>query len=99
MTWIRTGPALEELARSLESCRAIGLDTESDSLYHHRDKVCLVQIATDRGDAFLVDSLSVDLAPLAPAMADPQLVKELGREGHAAVCRASARAARPNRPV
>ena len=77
MTWIRTKPALEELARSLESCRAIGLDTESDSLYHHRDKVCLVQIASDRGDAFLVDSLAVDLAPLAAAMADPRLVKVL----------------------
>jgi len=77
LTWIRTKPALEELARSLESCRAIGLDTESDSLYHHRDKVCLVQIATDRGDAFLVDSLAVDLAPLAAAMADPRLVKVL----------------------
>ena len=77
MTWIRTKPDLEELARSLESCRAIGLDTESDSLYHHRDKVCLVQIATDRGDAFLIDSLAVDLAPLAAAMADPRLVKVL----------------------
>lgn len=77
MTWIRTKPALEELARSLETCRAIGLDTESDSLYHHRDKVCLVQIATDRGDAFLVDSLAVDLAPLGAAMADPRLVKVL----------------------
>ncbi len=77
MTWIRTKPALEELARSLESCRAIGLDTESDSLYHHRDKVCLVQIATDRGEAFLVDSLAVDLAPLGAAMADERLVKVL----------------------
>ena len=77
MTWIRTQPALEELARSLESCGAIGLDTESDSLYHHRDKVCLVQIATDRGSAFLVDSLAVDLAPLGAAMADPRLVKVL----------------------
>ncbi len=77
MTWIRTKPALEDLARSLEGCRAIGLDTESDSLYHHRDKVCLVQIATDRGDAFLVDSLAVDLAPLAPALSEPRLVKVL----------------------
>jgi ribonuclease D len=77
LIWIRTKPALEELAGSLESCRAIGLDTESDSLYHHRDKVCLVQIATDRGDAYLVDSLAVDLAPLAPALANPRLVKVL----------------------
>jgi len=77
VTWIRTKPALDELLRSLESCRVIGLDTESDSLYHHRDKVCLVQIATDDGRAFLVDSLAVDLAPLGAAMADPRLVKVL----------------------
>ena len=77
MTWIRTREALEDLARSLEGCRAIGLDTESDSLYHHKDKVCLVQIATDRGEAYLVDTLAVDLQPLGPAMARPELVKVL----------------------
>ncbi len=76
--WIRTADALSALARSLEGCRAIGLDTESDSLYHHFEKVCLVQIATDRGEAWLVDTLEVrDLSPLAPALADPGLAKVL----------------------
>jgi ribonuclease D len=77
LSWIRTPQALQELSRSLEGCQSIGLDTESDSLYHHRDKVCLVQLATDRGDAYLIDSLAVDLAPLAAAMASPGLVKVL----------------------
>jgi len=76
--WVRTQEALARLARSLEGCRAIGLDTESDSLYHHFEKVCLVQLATDRGEAYLVDTLAVrDLSPLAPALADPALVKVL----------------------
>jgi ribonuclease D len=76
--WVRTPEALARLARSLDGCRAIGLDTESDSLYHHFEKVCLVQVATDRGEAFLVDPLAVrDLSPLAPALADPALVKVL----------------------
>jgi ribonuclease D len=76
--WVRTTDALDRLARGLEGCRAIGLDTESDSLYHHFEKVCLVQIATDRGEAFLVDPLALrDLSPLAPAMADPRVVKVL----------------------
>jgi ribonuclease D len=76
--WVRTHEALTLLARSLEGCQAIGLDTESDSLYHHFEKVCLVQIATDRGEAFLVDPLAVrELSPLAAAMADPSLVKVL----------------------
>jgi ribonuclease D len=67
VTWIRTEPELRDLVRSLEGCRAIGLDTESDSLYHYRDKVCLLQVASDRGAAFLVDSLAVDLATTASA--------------------------------
>jgi ribonuclease D len=76
--WVRAPEALAELARALQGCRAIGLDTESDSLYHHFDKVCLVQIATDRGQAFLVDTLALrDLSPLAPAMSKPDLVKVL----------------------
>jgi len=76
--WIRTPEALAEAVRALEGCRAIGLDTESDSLYHHFEKVCLLQLASDRGDAWLVDTLEVrDLSALAPAMADPALVKVL----------------------
>ncbi len=76
--WVRTPEALAALAHTLEGCRAIGLDTESDSLYHRFDKVCLLQLATDRGEAVLVDTLAVrDLSPLAPALADPALVKVL----------------------
>jgi ribonuclease D len=76
--WIRTPRELAEVARAIEGCGAIGLDTESDSLYHHFEKVCLLQLASDRGDAWLVDTLEVrDLSALAPAMADPALVKVL----------------------
>jgi ribonuclease D len=76
--WIRTREALDGLVRSLAGCRAIGLDTESDSLHHHFEKVCLVQVATDRGEGFLVDALALrDLTPLAPFLADPALVKVL----------------------
>jgi ribonuclease D len=76
--WIRTPEALAELSRSLQGCATIALDTESDSLYHHFDKVCLVQVANDRGECFLVDTLVLrDLAPLAPALGDPSIVKVL----------------------
>ncbi len=76
--WIRTPEDLLDLVRSFDGCRTIALDTESDSLYHHFEKVCLVQIATDRGDACLVDSLEVrDLGPLGPVLADPGVVKVL----------------------
>jgi len=76
--WVRTAEELLGLVRRLEGCRAIGLDTEADSLYHHFEKVCLLQLATDRGDTALVDTLALeDLSPLASAMASPGLVKVL----------------------
>ena len=77
-TWIRTPEALAELARSLAGCRAVGLDTESDSLYHYFEKVCLVQVAGDQGVRALVDPLAVgDLSALGPLLADPGVVKVL----------------------
>ena len=76
--WIRTPEALAQLARSLAGGRAFSLDTESDSLFHHFEKVCLVQIATEDGHCYLVDPLVLhDLSPLAPIMADPGIVKVL----------------------
>jgi ribonuclease D len=76
--WVRTAEALSELARTLAGCRAIALDTESDSLYHHFEKVCLVQVATDAGEAFLVDTLALrDLSPLAAPLGDAGVVKVL----------------------
>jgi ribonuclease D len=70
--WIRTPDELQGFARELAGVRALALDSESDSLHHYKEKVCLVQIATDRGEAVLVDPLQIqDLTPLAPAFADP----------------------------
>ncbi|HSD26606.1 MAG TPA: HRDC domain-containing protein [Vicinamibacteria bacterium] len=76
--WIRTPQDLARLADELRGCRALALDSESDSLYHHFDKVCLLQVATERGSACLVDPLSLrDLSPLAPFLADPAVTKVL----------------------
>ena len=76
--WIRTPEELEALAGELRGARQLALDSESDSLHHYTEKVCLVQIADDRGRGWLVDTLAVrDLAPLAPLLADPRLPKVL----------------------
>jgi ribonuclease D len=76
--WIRTREELQRLTESLRGCRAVALDSESDSLHHHFEKVCLVQLATDRGEARLLDPLALkDLSPLASFMADPTIMKVL----------------------
>ena len=76
--WIRTAEALARLADRLRGQPAIALDTEADSLYHHREKVCLLQLAAGGGEAVLVDPLALrGLEPLREVLADPRTVKVL----------------------
>lgn len=77
-TWIRTSSEVAALAAALQGARALALDTESDSLHHHREKVCLIQLASDNGHAVLIDPLTgADLAPLGPLFASPAVAKVL----------------------
>lgn len=74
--WIRTAGELVELVETLAGTRAIGLDTEADSLHHYTEKVCLLQLSAFGGDSWLIDPLAIaDLSPLAPILADPSVVK------------------------
>src|SRR5262245_17520024 len=76
--WIRTPDDLRAYVGRLDGARALALDSESDSLYHFKEKVCLVQLASDRGEAALLDPLALrDLAPLHKVMADPKVAKVL----------------------
>jgi len=76
--WVRTPEELFRLATSLRGIGTMAVDSESDSLHHFPEKVCLVQLATPRGDAYLVDPLAVrDLGALGPALADTHVVKVL----------------------
>ena len=75
--WIRTTGELAALVASLAGRRALALDTESDSLHHHREKVCLVQLGVE-DEGWLVDPLATrDLGPLGPLLANPDVVKVL----------------------
>jgi ribonuclease D len=74
--WVRTPEALASLVETLDGTRVLALDSESDSLHHHFEKVCLVQLASDRGSAWLIDPLVLrDLRPLAPLVADASVLK------------------------
>ena len=76
--WARTTAEVAALAAELGARRRIALDTESDSLHHHREKVCLVQVASEGGVAALVDPLAgADLAPLGRVVADPGIITVL----------------------
>jgi ribonuclease D len=77
-TWIRTASELERFVADLHGCTALALDSEADGLHHYTVKVCLVQIATERGAAVLVDPLACrDLTALGPLLADARVTKVL----------------------
>ncbi len=72
---IDSDAALARALEQLDSQREIAVDTEADSFYSYREKVCLVQITAGERD-WLVDPLSgLDLSPLGRLFADPRKVK------------------------
>ncbi len=63
------------LADRLCTQPAIAVDTESNSLYAYREKVCLIQISIPGAD-YVIDPLApIDLSPLAPLFADSHIQK------------------------
>ena len=83
---VETPEALSACAAQLARARVIGVDTESDSFHHFREKVCLIQIS-DLSTDFVIDPLRVpDLAPLAPIFADRGLVKVFHGADYDVVC-------------
>jgi ribonuclease D len=75
---VRTADELDDLVDELIGCRAIGFDTEADSLHHYTEKVCLLQLTALGGASWLIDPLALrDLSALAPVFADASVLKVL----------------------
>jgi ribonuclease D len=73
--WVETNRELCRLAVSLEKEPAIGVDLEADSMFHYKERVCLLQISTPSQNV-LVDPLALkDISPLKPIFADPHIRK------------------------
>jgi ribonuclease D len=73
---------VEQLGRST----VIGVDTESDSFHHYREKVCLVQISDQHTD-FVIDPLRVpDMAPLGEVFANRDICKVFHGADYDVVC-------------
>ncbi|OGO28378.1 MAG: hypothetical protein A2136_08025 [Chloroflexi bacterium RBG_16_54_11] len=70
----KTG-GLKQLVRILAVQPTIAVDTESNSLFAYRERVCLVQFSTHQSD-YLVDPLALpDISPLGSIFADPKVQK------------------------
>jgi len=72
---VESTAALEEIVSSMVDEPVIGVDTESDSFHHYREKVCLIQIS-DRSRDIIVDPLKCeDISCLGPLLANPDQIK------------------------
>ena len=72
---IHSADELNRLANLLRGESILAVDTESNSLFAYRERVCLIQFSTLRDD-FLVDPLALDdLSALAPVFADERIEK------------------------
>ena len=75
--YINNLSALAREAKTLMDERSIGVDLESDSLFHYTEKVCLLQISTNNKN-LLIDPLAIkDLSPLAPVFSSKDIRKIL----------------------
>ncbi|MBW1646560.1 MAG: ribonuclease D [Deltaproteobacteria bacterium] len=67
--------ALTQAAARFSGCPVIAVDLEADSMYHFREKVCLLQMAA-AGESVVIDPLAVsDLSAVAPLFASADIRK------------------------
>jgi len=72
---VDTISGLEDITRSLKKEKVIAVDLEADSMFHFKEKVCLVQIATKRINV-IIDTLQIkDLSLLKPFFANRDIKK------------------------
>jgi ribonuclease D len=74
-TLVQDARGFERLLGRLERAEEIAVDTEADSFFSYREKVCLIQITVGDED-FLVDPLArFDLTGFGAVLADPRKQK------------------------
>ncbi len=72
---IDTFDELKNLTRTIKNEQIIGVDLEADSMYHFKEKVCLIQLATESINVVIDPLLIEDLSPLKPIFKNRRLRK------------------------
>lgn len=74
-TLVQDARGFERLLQHLERAHEVAVDTEADSFFSYREKVCLIQVTAGDED-FLVDPLAgFDIGALGRVLADPRKLK------------------------
>lgn len=73
--YIDTLAGLEQVAHAFNSEPMVAVDLEADSMYHFREKVCLIQMATAT-ESYVIDPLKItDFSPIKPLFARRDIQK------------------------
>lgn len=73
--WIDTRPGLRQVADAFKNKKAIGVDMEMDSMFHYHEKICLIQMATER-QTFIIDPLkTTGMSLIKPLFENPRIKK------------------------
>ena len=74
---IAAQPDLDEFCRLVSNAGFLGVDSESNSFFAYKPRICLIQISTDHDD-FILDPLALqNLTPLGNIFSDPSVEKVL----------------------
>jgi ribonuclease D len=75
LLFIKDYSGLLNAATILSGAEIMGVDVESDSMFHYKEKVCLIQISVP-GINMLIDTMLLkDLSPLLPVFSNPGILK------------------------
>lgn len=73
--WVETDRQLREILKCCRGIKAVGVDMEMDSMFHFKEKICLIQMATPE-NTFLIDPLRIrSMKPLKPLFEDDRVKK------------------------
>jgi ribonuclease D len=85
-TLVSTPESFQTMMGNLIPAARLAIDIEADSLYHYFEKVCLIQISSER-DTYIVDPLAIrTIEELAPLMSNPALEKVFHAAGYDVFC-------------
>jgi len=72
---VDTKSGLNKIIKSFQGANALAVDLEADSMFHYKEKVCLIQIASTH-HLFIVDPIPIkDLSVLKPLFKNPGIKK------------------------
>ncbi len=83
---IETTQGVEKTAEKLSSAKVLAVDTESDSLYSYKEKVCLIQISDLERDYIIDPIAGCKVDALLPVFADPAIPKVFHGADYDVVC-------------